>query len=61
MPGRGSYQVEVRVEIEGDRRDEPPGIVLVRYRLVLDSPEPPRTPRSDLSAWILLVVADRYV
>ena len=32
---------EVRVEIEGDRRDEPPGIVQVRYRLVLSSPEPP--------------------
>lgn len=31
----------VRVEIEGDRRDEPPGIVQVRYRLILDSPEPP--------------------
>ena len=31
----------VRVEVEGDRRDEPPGIVRVRYRLVLDSPEPP--------------------
>ncbi|MBN1954406.1 MAG: OsmC family protein [Anaerolineae bacterium] len=31
---------QVRVEIEGDRRDEPPGIVQIRYRLVLDSPEP---------------------
>lgn len=30
----------VRVEIEGDRRDEPPGIVQIRYRLVLNSPEP---------------------
>jgi uncharacterized OsmC-like protein len=32
---------DARVEVEGDRRDEPPGIVQVRYRLVLDSPEPP--------------------
>jgi putative redox protein len=30
----------VRVEIEGDRRDEPPGIVQIRYCLWLDSPEP---------------------
>jgi len=30
----------VRVEVEGDRRDEPPGLVQVRYCLVLDSPEP---------------------
>lgn len=30
----------VRVEIEGLRRDEPPGIIQARYRLVLDSPEP---------------------
>lgn len=32
---------DVRVEVEGDRRDEPPGIVQIRYRLLLDSPEPP--------------------
>ncbi len=31
----------VRVEVEGDRRDEPPGLVQIRYRLLLDSPEPP--------------------
>lgn len=31
---------DVRVEVEGDRRDEPPGLVQVRYRLFLDSPEP---------------------
>lgn len=31
----------VRVEIEGDRRDEPPGLVQIRYRLLLDSPEAP--------------------
>jgi len=31
----------VRVEVEGDRRDVPPGLVQVRYRLFLDSPEPP--------------------
>lgn len=31
----------VRVELEGDRRDEPPGIVQIRYRLFLGSPEPP--------------------
>ncbi len=31
----------VRVEVEGDRRDEPPGLVQVRYRLFLDSPESP--------------------
>lgn len=31
----------VRVEIEGDRRDDPPGIIQIRYRLILDSPEPP--------------------
>lgn len=34
-------QVEgVRLEIEGDRCDEPPVLVQIRYRLVLDSPEP---------------------
>lgn len=32
---------DVRVEIAGDRRDEPPGIVQIRYRLLLDSPELP--------------------
>ena len=33
-------QVEgVRLEIEGDRRDEPPVLVQIRYRLLLDSPE----------------------
>jgi uncharacterized OsmC-like protein len=31
----------VRVEVEGDRRDEPPGLVRIRYRLLLDSPESP--------------------
>ncbi|MGQ9585731.1 MAG: OsmC family protein [Anaerolineae bacterium] len=31
----------VRVEIEGLRQDDPPGIVQVHYRLILDSPEPP--------------------
>lgn len=31
----------VRVEIEGDRRDKPPSIVEIRYRLFFDSPEPP--------------------
>jgi putative redox protein len=31
----------VYVEIEGDRRDKPPRLVQVRYRLLLDSPEPP--------------------
>lgn len=31
----------VRVEVEGDRRDEPPGLVQIRYRLFLDSPESP--------------------
>jgi uncharacterized OsmC-like protein len=31
----------VHVEIEGDRRDEPPCLVQIRYRLLLDSPEPP--------------------
>jgi len=30
----------VRVEVEGNRRDEPPGIVQIRYRLILDSQEP---------------------
>lgn len=34
-------QVEgVRLEIEGDRRDEPPAFIQIRYRLLLDSPEP---------------------
>ena len=32
---------DVHIEIEGDRRAEPPGIVQIRYRLILDSPEPP--------------------
>lgn len=31
----------VRVEIEGLRRDEPPALIQIRYRLVLDSPEAP--------------------
>jgi uncharacterized OsmC-like protein len=31
----------VRVEVEGLRQDDPPGIVQVRYRLILESPEPP--------------------
>ncbi|MGQ9684611.1 MAG: OsmC family protein, partial [Anaerolineae bacterium] len=31
----------VRVEVEGDRRDELPGLVQVRYHLFLNSPEPP--------------------
>lgn len=30
----------VRVEVEGLRQDDPPGIVQVRYRLILESPEP---------------------
>lgn len=30
----------VCVEIEGLRRDEPPGIFEIHYRLILDSPEP---------------------
>lgn len=31
----------VRVEVEGLRQDDPPGIVQVRYRVILDSAEPP--------------------
>ncbi|MGC8838875.1 MAG: OsmC family protein [Anaerolineae bacterium] len=31
----------VRVEVEGLRQDDPPGIVQIRYRLILESPEPP--------------------
>lgn len=33
-------KMRLRVEVEGERRDEPPGITQIRYRLVLDSPEP---------------------
>jgi len=29
-----------RVEIDGIRRDEPPGMVQIRYRLILESPAP---------------------
>lgn len=31
----------ISVEIEGDRRDDPPALIQVRYRLLLDSPESP--------------------
>lgn len=31
----------IRVEVEGLRQDDPPGIVQVHYRLILDSSEPP--------------------
>ena len=35
-------QVEgIQVQIEGLRQDDPPGIVDIRYRLELESPEPP--------------------
>lgn len=30
----------VRVEVEGDRCEEPPAMVQIRYRLVMESPEP---------------------
>ena len=29
-----------RMEIDAERRDEPPALTAIRYRLVLDSPEP---------------------
>ncbi len=31
----------IHVEIDGDRRDDPPALINVRYRLFLDSPESP--------------------
>lgn len=41
LAGKMRLQVDgVRIEVEGHRRDDPPGIVQVRYRLILDSPEP---------------------
>ena len=42
LAARMHLQVDaVRVEIDGVRRDKPPAMVQIRYRLVLDSPEPP--------------------
>lgn len=32
---------EVRVEIDGERRDEPPALTRISYRLILKSTEPP--------------------
>ncbi len=29
-----------RIEFEADRQDEPPALAAIRYRLILDSPEP---------------------
>jgi uncharacterized OsmC-like protein len=29
-----------RIEFEADRRDDPPALTEIRYRLILDSPEP---------------------
>jgi len=31
---------EARMEITGLRRDDPPGLIQIDYRLILDSPEP---------------------
>jgi uncharacterized OsmC-like protein len=42
LADRMHLQVDgVRVEIDADRRDEPPGIVQIRYCLLLESSEPP--------------------
>lgn len=32
---------EVRIEFDAERRDEPPALTHISYRLILKSPEPP--------------------